>query len=180
MWFLYSKIPVLPVWVLWLFIWLFKKRRRISRKKTEWKLGQAPPPPDSELTKEIFEMAKGLLMNRLFIDLWTKQSLIMCRAAFNWGRRTSPLLAERLRGREWRAFDRALRHRGEGWGAITQPGHCAVFPPTCSGLYFFRPLRSPSPCLCLPGRPTILKKIPQNGNGKKKVVFSFFVMGFVS
>lgn len=102
------------------------------------------PACNSELSKGIFEEAKGLLMNRLFIDLWTKQSLIMCRAAFNWGRRTSPLLAERLRGGEWRAFDRVFCHRGEGWGPITQPCYCAFFSPTLrTGLYFCCRLKSP-------------------------------------
>ena len=33
---------------------------------------------NSELSEGIFEEAKGLLMNRPFIDLWTKLSLIMC------------------------------------------------------------------------------------------------------
>lgn len=38
---------------------------------------------NGELSKGIFEEAKGLLMNRPFIDLWIKQSLIMCGWVFN-------------------------------------------------------------------------------------------------
>lgn len=77
------------------------------------------PACNSGRSKGIFEKAKGLLMNRLFIDLWTKQSLIMCRAAFNWGSRASTLLAERLRGQEWRVFDWVLCRHGDGWSTIT-------------------------------------------------------------
>lgn len=172
MWFLYSKIQVLPVCpsaVFWLQLEmaLKKKKRKISRQNQSGSSARLHhlPAYHSRLSKGIFETAKGLLMNRVFIDLWTKQSLIMCRAAFNWGSRTSPLLAERLRGQEWRAFDCVLRHRDEGWGTITQLRHCTVFTPTCAVLYFFRPLWSP-PCVsAIQVRKQFKKwtnKIPQN------------------
>lgn len=61
-------------------------------------------------------------MNRPFIDLWTKQSLIMCGRAFNWGSETRFLLAKRMHGQEWGAFDWVLCHWGKGWGTtVTQP-----------------------------------------------------------
>lgn len=77
---------------------------------------------NSELSKGIFEEAKGLLMNRLFIDLWTKQSLIMCGWAFNWGSETRSLLAKLIHGQEGGEFDWVLCHWGEGWHTkVTQP-----------------------------------------------------------
>jgi len=47
---------------------------------------------NSELSKGIFEEAKGLLMNRPVIDLWTKQSLIMCGGHLIEGVKEGPCL----------------------------------------------------------------------------------------
>lgn len=63
----------------------------------------------------IFEEAKGLLMNRAFIDLWTKQLLIMCEWAINWGSETRSLPARVMHGQDWGGFDWVLRHWGKGW-----------------------------------------------------------------
>lgn len=54
-------------------------------------------------------------MNRPIIDLWTKQSLIMCGWAFNWGSERRSLLAKVMRGQEWGEFDWVLWHKGKVW-----------------------------------------------------------------
>lgn len=46
----------------------------------------------------------------------------MCGWAFNWGSETRSLLAKRMHGQEWGAFDWVLCHWGKGWGTtVTQP-----------------------------------------------------------
>lgn len=53
-------------------------------------------------------------MNRPSIDLCTKQSLIMCERAFNWGRETRSLQAKPMPAGELVAFDWALFYWGKG------------------------------------------------------------------
>lgn len=81
----------------------------------------------SELSKGIFKGAKGLLMNRHIIDLWTKQSLIMCGWKFNWGSERRSLLAKLMHGQEWREFDWALCHWGKGWDTNDHSANASGF-----------------------------------------------------
>lgn len=85
-----SELSFSPFLSLWLPLVSFRREKKLNtHRKTQNPNANSAMcllcVPWENFAKGFFEEAKGLLMNMPFIDLWTKQPLIMWEQAFNWG-----------------------------------------------------------------------------------------------